>query len=511
MNPTQTQSFGDLHSQSILVPDGQIISELTTTPSGRIYTSGYQNSGNGQQVPTIWEVDAVSGNLSVVSAGGLLDSIVSITVEPSGNILVISESWGGGNYPKTLIRINPLTHAQLLLSDSIPQISVLAMPPALNVTRFSQGDPSWGANPYATSAYTIGQKGCALSSLAMALNFSGETTDPGVLNEFLKATPGGFVGSSVNWTIATSKYSSGSAKFVWKKQNSRQDESAARRYLETILCEKRLPIIVGVDLNPSGKREHFVLVTGQDGGDFTIADPGYASRTKLSFYGDFETRGYVESLQSMSIPSPMGPVLADNQPAFTPSYAYFAAPLRDSLSLSLPGGLVLGRQAAASLESLSFDAAYFVDSIANDETGAAPTEGTDFIYLANPPPGAFVANLNAEESGQFSVQVFKGYQDGRSSNLVLPMSVVIPETPATATLPIGVGVDIRRSGVNAVEFLIGSEFGQQAVIQSSTNLTAWGDFKTVGLVDGVATTTEPVSELIPFSFFRLMFPAANSR
>ena len=72
----------------------------------------------------------------------------------------------------------------------------------LNVLRFSQGDPHWASAAYAGSTYTIQQQGCALATLAMALNYEGATTDPGALNTLMNNN-NDFVGNAVNWDAAT--------------------------------------------------------------------------------------------------------------------------------------------------------------------------------------------------------------------------------------------------------------------------------------------------------------------
>ena len=69
-------------------------------------------------------------------------------------------------------------------------------------------------------------------------------------------------------------------------------------------------MIVGVNLNSSGTPGHFVLVTGKDGDDFTIADPGHATRSSLKndYANRYATRGFARPKPDSSPPElqPLG-------------------------------------------------------------------------------------------------------------------------------------------------------------------------------------------------------------
>ena len=59
---------------------------------------------------------------------------------------------------------------------------------------------------------------------------------------------------------------------------------------------KCMPVIASV-VNPSTDNLHWVVVTAKDGGDYIINDPGYRTRTRLSFYGDiYGIRVYKDNL-----------------------------------------------------------------------------------------------------------------------------------------------------------------------------------------------------------------------
>ncbi len=171
-----------------------------------------------------------------------------------------------------------------------------------NVARLSQGDPRWAENKYDHSdSFTIRQKGCALTSLAIALNFAGDVSYPDTLNKFMANNDSDYYGLSVNWDAVTRDYALAATqllpglpylKFFYTAINSVDNLDAAKEYLNNSLCQGH-PVIVGVNLDEINTPSHFVIVTGQKENDYTITDPGY-SKTLLSQYSNqFVTRGYV--------------------------------------------------------------------------------------------------------------------------------------------------------------------------------------------------------------------------
>ena len=113
----------------------------------------------------------------------------------------------------------------------------------LAVQRFSQGNSAWANNTYDSSAFTIQQKGCALSCLAMALEYAGITTDPGALDTLMN-NDNDFVGTSVNWDAATRDASADTLEFHAYRTTDMQ-------YLSQTLAAG-YPVIVGVNLNGAG-------------------------------------------------------------------------------------------------------------------------------------------------------------------------------------------------------------------------------------------------------------------
>jgi uncharacterized repeat protein (TIGR03803 family) len=156
---------------------------------------------------------------------------------------------------------------------------------ALNALRYSQHDPRWAATTYDHTSLMISNQGCALCSLAMALQYAGASTTPATLNTTLNSH-GDFAGTSLGWDAATRDASGGSLVFHAYRTTSSS-------YLAQCLAAG-FPVVVGVNLDTNGIPGHFVIVTGYQNGAYTIADPGYADQTTLAaFSNQFETRGYV--------------------------------------------------------------------------------------------------------------------------------------------------------------------------------------------------------------------------
>jgi hypothetical protein len=218
---------------------------------------------------------------------------------------------------------------------------------------WGQGDKEWSGQDYDRyPGQTIGSKGCALTSLAMALAFAGVETlpdgsalNPGSLDTFLSnsteltnltvawldshgfsgidtgITENGFTNAhGVKWDSDT-RYATDFANLKFKTfgkfRDSVSDPQGAHELLDEALCNATPhPVIVGVKLAcfnkaggsvalagescpadfPMGPTPgHYVLVTGKDGDRYEIADPATGSMRSLNDdYGNkFQTRGSV--------------------------------------------------------------------------------------------------------------------------------------------------------------------------------------------------------------------------
>ncbi len=171
---------------------------------------------------------------------------------------------------------------------------------SVDVQPLSQRDPRWSCEHYdhcpATACTaadshecTIGDLGCALTSLAMALTFAGIPIDPSALNQFMKTHPGDFDPAThgvhfANTTRDLSRAQTDPGLRLFKlsslggSRNSLRDPAGAEKVLEDALCGPTpYPVIVKVP-NSSGALGHYVLVTGRQvssGGSvsFLVTDP----------------------------------------------------------------------------------------------------------------------------------------------------------------------------------------------------------------------------------------------
>ncbi|MFO0795599.1 MAG: C39 family peptidase [Candidatus Brocadiaceae bacterium] len=310
----------------------------------------------------------------------------------------------------------------------------------IQVTPFKQGYPRpwWGDNLYDhSSLFTIRQKGCALTSLAMALTAAGITQDPGSLNEFMAKTKNDYVELGVNWEPATRDASGGKLKFHQTRINSVIDLQRAMDYLDNAVCQQGYPVIVGVNLDVKGIPGHFVLVTGKQGNDFQIADPGY-EKTKLSEYNNkFETRGFV----------------ADARFGFTKPIEYnnefetrdfVSGPPGDISELDLatgddvellivdPSGMRTGFDPNGGLvvEHIA-NSTYFRDALEDDVTGAPPTETAHLIGISRPSAGIYQIIVTGLKIGTYTLSGRVFSQDGTSQPEIIIRGIAGPASTSS--------------------------------------------------------------------------------
>jgi hypothetical protein len=265
-----------------------------------------------------------------------------------------------------------------------------------NVTRLSQGNSQWATNLYDHSAsLTIQQKGCALASLSMALNTAGVPNNPGTLNQFMAQTDTDYSGLSVNWGPATRDASSYTLKFHATSINSLADLSSATQYLDKVVCQQGNPVIVGVNLDAQGTPGHFVVVTGKQGTDYTIADPGY-SRTTLSQYNNaFVTRGFVA-----------------DPPGDISELDLTVGDAAEILVIDSSGRKTGYDSSVGQIVQQIPSSTYFRDALQDDVTGAPPTETIHFTEIFQPSQGTYDIQVNGLQLGTYSLSIRMFSQDG---------------------------------------------------------------------------------------------------
>jgi hypothetical protein len=296
------------------------------------------------------------------------------------------------------------------------------------VAPISQSGGTWGGLAYdhlgldkQGNQITIAGRGCALTSLNMALNFAGESWNPGTLNSLLDATNGYTPppAGTVIWGTATAASNGGSTgpPVIFDNlggwANSDVNLADATQTVEKGICSGTpVPVIVGVKSPKTGKYPgHYVLITGEvinsDGSKaFTINDPA----------------GYSTVLGTDSSTGNSGYTNAGGQPEF-----YTRGTVHDPTDLT---GLSVTVDAVANLmvtdpkgvqsgfypgnpnpiENISHSGAG-LDEMDDDVTGDAGNP-VQSVMINSPTAGVFQFSLTGAAIGQYSLIIGAEASDG---------------------------------------------------------------------------------------------------
>lgn len=264
----------------------------------------------------------------------------------------------------------------------------------------------------------------------MALDFAGESWNPGTLNSLLNAT-GGYTpppAGTVIWGTATAASNGGStgAPVIFDNlggwANSDVNLANATQTVEHGICAATpLPVIVAVR-SPKTERYpgHFVLITGeitnQDGSKaFTINDPAY-STTVIGTDSSTGNTGYTNS--------------ATGQPEFWTRGVVHDPTDLTGLSVSVdaisnlmvtdPNGLQSGFYPGVPnpIQNVPHSGAG-VDEIDDDVTGDAggPVQS---VMINSPTAGIFQLSLTGAAAGQYSLVIGAEASDGTVQTSSLP-------------------------------------------------------------------------------------------
>ncbi len=226
---------------------------------------GYCSSTYIKEVSGSYEayIATNSGKLNIRSAASSTSSVLT-TLAKDTAVVVIGES---GDFYRILYNGVKTGYAAKRYIKAAQQQSGTYAAVSLNVVRYKQTDSRWSSVKIGSSGKTIGNIGCALTSLAMTESYrTGTSVTPPVMATKLKFTSGGAL--------------------YWPSDYVSYNSSDVLAEIYKVLRSGR-PVIYGG--RSSGGSSHWVVVTGFRGGEltasnFTINDPGTASRTLLSQY-----------------------------------------------------------------------------------------------------------------------------------------------------------------------------------------------------------------------------------
>jgi len=128
---------------------------------------------------------------------------------------------------------------------------------------FEQGDPRWTFDLLGPTIDTMGQAGCAVTSVAMVLSAYGVDTDPQRLNQYL-TLHGGYTDEGwLYWEKAAEVAPAGQVEKAY------EDPPSYGLVDRNLLAGN--PVIVRLKLRNG--HTHFVVIVGKEGWDYLIQDP----------------------------------------------------------------------------------------------------------------------------------------------------------------------------------------------------------------------------------------------
>jgi hypothetical protein len=163
------------------------------------------------------------------------------------------------------------------------------------------------------------------------------------------------------------------------------------------LLNQGYAVIVGVmpTQNSQGQTTwgHFVVVTGKQGGSYTIDDPGWPnSRTTLDAYGNvFETRGYV----------------ADPPDVSAIDISVVAPGSGVNVLLTDPHGNKAGIGSSGTLFGSIPNSVHFIDAIAGLGSSQPPTGVSQYVCVESPESGLYGIEVSGIDAGSTSYDLLE--------------------------------------------------------------------------------------------------------
>ncbi len=292
--------------------------------------------------------------------------------------------------------------------QSLSRILTLLPACRIEVPVQRQFDSRWSGTQYDDIDSNIGRSGCLLADLSMAANHSRITTDPEQLNDLLEShqafdEQGGIILDRAARALGSN------LKFNAHRVNAGADLEAANQYLRETVCDAHHPVIVRVPGSRAG-RSHYVMVTGMEGNQFTIVDPGHQERTTLNdphYARQYETRGFVgdppDDISGLDVSA------GDNV----------------EITLLDPYGNRTGFEAGAPDTTVEHipNSSYFRDDIEDDVSNDADTGVTHQVQVFRPAEGRYEVSVTGLRLGLYTLVVSSFAQDGSEQPLTKKVGI----------------------------------------------------------------------------------------
>lgn len=286
-----------------------VANSLLLQPDGKMILGGYENVGGSsgtdfalRRFKTDGTLDTEFGSNGyfVTPIGSGNDAINGIALQNNGKIIAAGTAYNGTHNDWALARYQFTPSTAL----TVPLLKQGIFP-------FNDNIPSWESQEYdhATKnagfgcGTTIAQCGCALTSLAMILQYykveklpNGTLLDPGTFNTWLKNNNGYLRDQELN------PYTAPLVAVKAKSQNP-EFKYDGIEYTQVTADDKAQ---LTSDLQngwPIGLQEpgHFIVATGFDGDNFSINDPAYYKTSLKSYDNKFLTlERYIPSKTDLS-------------------------------------------------------------------------------------------------------------------------------------------------------------------------------------------------------------------
>src|SRR3989344_6298841 len=132
---------------------------------------------------------------------------------------------------------------------------------------FSQTDPNWQGEPMVNAGGTIKRYGCTITSVVMAMNYFGISTNPKQFNQWLSENAGYDQDGYLNWP----KIADYTNRVVYYE--GRIDVVDNNRLNQELDSGYSVILQVVIYLNDGTSIDHFILAVGRIGSTYYIVDP----------------------------------------------------------------------------------------------------------------------------------------------------------------------------------------------------------------------------------------------